>query len=156
MIIKSIPGFSFLKPTIKVSLITSYSNINVIPNRIRRSFNDFFDVNNQSNINIIHNPLLRDIRDNFSIEYINILNFDTNGLILDDNRIIRPFTLNHNFSIEEEQQIIDNNQVNYTVLPDENGWYSDGIFESLFIKTNMEKHYFLKKLYRNLFKNRLT
>jgi hypothetical protein len=80
---------------------------------------------------------LRDVRGNFSIEYINILNFDTNGLILDDNRIIRPFTLNHNFSIEEEQQIIDNNQVNYTVLPNENGWYSDGIFESLFIKTNI-------------------
>jgi len=40
--------------------------------------------------------------------------------------------------------IVENNP-NYTILPNNNGWYMDGTFESVLIKMNMKKFYFVNK-----------
>lgn len=37
-------------------------------------------------------------------------------------------------------------QPNYTVLPNEDGWYADGTFESIMIKMDMKPHKFIQKL----------
>lgn len=168
---KILPEFCFMKPTVKVNVGMPYTVIRVVnePSRIQTTFRQELNVldglTNQIMNEIVFdaNPIFYNINENGDFrDVFNRWVGNTTGPLNNWFDLMPRYSQTRPFSYTDSNRTINwsthrltNTEVNYTILPNEEGWYSEGIFDSLLIKTNMKSHKFLIKMYQDFIKNRL-
>ncbi len=167
MIKNFIPGFNFMNPDFRV-LDIRMESIRVIgePRRIRAIWAPELELTpllTENLTNEINQQIIHDIHDNqrFYDDNVGFRDiFNRWGNLINDYVEVRPRTFTTwfdlvpdplrriNYDTEIRQDWIRplfTPEPNYTALPNEEGWFMDGVFESLLIKMEMKPYKFLRR-----------
>lgn len=169
MILKSIPGFCFVDPTNKETINIRFASVNVSveTRRIRAVWNPelvqdlqaFQNIDAEAELtalltenlrNDIDQQIIRDINDNQ--RFYRLYEGDVNPILNRWNQFInRDGTLNFDLIDPIDHTIFGGqNEFTYVTLPNEDGWFTNGTFESLMIKIDMRPfHFILPRHLRN-------
>ena len=145
MISKSIPGFCFVDPTNKETVNIRFTSVNVVgePRRIRALWTPelaqdvaaFHNIDAEAELTALltenlRNEIDQQILQDLALPIARRVAAQTIGLDLVG---VRPLELPRGLL-----EFLDYNQEdNFMALPNEEGWYTKGIFESILIKIDM-------------------
>ena len=172
MIRKTLPGFSFSEPTIRVLDIRIESRIVVGDTRAIRAIwtpelaQDllaFQNINAEDELTAllsehmraeVDNQIIRDLRtrgwgdlfDHNRLLFNNIPTNEMDGVLLPISRRVIPRTIASDLIATQPLLYLEQN---YNTLPNEEGWYTNDTWESILINMYLKPHKFIEKIRRN-------